>query len=225
VRARARKKRKAELYEYKGPGGKDPLRLLIEEDLGLHTVDIAGGCIVLGEEILRDLYEVKDICGEECYEEIVKFHKTCAELMPLEKYAHRWQSDNEHPWADCTFHECLHKGVSDDIARRFIKTAIHSDLATEPHTCNGLNGIKNVLMDNHEYMQLYHVIGGLGQITDPLAEAIDATVHLGTRVLRVGLENGDTVSPIRLRGLRRLASALHRPVALGRANVRLCGRG
>jgi monoamine oxidase len=183
----------AELYEYKGPGGKDPLRLLIEEDLGLYTTDIAGGCVVLGEEILRDRDEMKSLCGEECYEQVIKFHQTCANLMPLEKYAQRWQPDNEHPWADCTFQDCLHKEVTDELARRYIKTAIHSDLATELHTCNGLNGIKNVLMDNEEYMQLYHVIGGLGQITDRLAEVIDATVHLGTRVLRVGL--GTDFSP------------------------------
>jgi protoporphyrinogen oxidase len=176
----------AELYEYLGPGGKDPLRLLIEKDLGLETADIAGGAIILQDEICRDIDEVEESFGYDTRKRIEAFHRKMAELMPLEKYAHRWQPDNEHPWADKTFREALHEEIPDDpVARHHIETAVHSDLATESHTCNGLNGIKNILMDNSEYMQLYHVIGGIGRIVEELDKKIDADKQTSTRVTRI----------------------------------------
>jgi monoamine oxidase len=176
----------AELYEYLGPGGKDPLRLLIEDDLGLQTVNMRGGAVVLCDDILRDHKEVEEKHGKETARAIKDFHKRMAELMPLEKYANRWQPDNRHPWANKTFHQCLHDEIpKDGTARHYIKTAVHSDLATEPHTCNGLNGIKNVLMDNDKYMQLYHVIGGIERVAKRLAKKIKADVRKETRVCEV----------------------------------------
>ncbi len=175
----------AELYEYLSDEQDDPLRQLIEDDLKLYTADMKGGCVVLGEEILHDLD-----CVEECYgintrQAIEDFHERCAALMPLEKYAKRWQPDNDHPWGDKTFKECVLEEVEDCVARDYILTAVHSDLATEAHGCNGLNGLKNVLMDNQFYMQLYHVIGGIEQVTEALTDAIKAHVHLETRVTEI----------------------------------------
>lgn len=177
----------AELYEYLGPGGKDPLRLLIEDELGLRTQNMSGGAVILGETILRDIDEVAELCGDKTAQRIRAFHEKMCELMPLENYATRWQLDNSHPWANCTFKECLLKEIPEDpIARRYVETAVHSDLATEPHTCNGLNGIKNVLMDNASYMQLYHVIGGIERIPRELSRRILADVRMNTRVLSIG---------------------------------------
>ena len=182
----------AELYEYLGPGGKDPMRLLIEKDLGLETVDIAGGAVILKGEVLRDLDEVEKVHGYDTRKRIEAFHAKMVELMPLEKYAHRWQPDNEHPWAPKTFRECLMEEVGDDkVARDFIETAVHTDLATESHTCNGLNGIKNILMDNDDYMQLYHVVGGIGRIPEALSAKIDAEVKTCHRVTRIAKIDGN----------------------------------
>jgi hypothetical protein len=171
----------AELYEYlPGEGGKpDPLRILIEEDLGLETVNMSGGGVVLDGRCLRNLDEVEEFHGHDTRKRIEHFHKRCADLMPLERYAARWQPDNEHPWANRTFRECLREEVDHDpVACRYIETACHSDLATEPRTCNGLNGIKNVLLDNDRYMQLYHVRGGIEQVSLCLAQQIDADVRV-----------------------------------------------
>lgn len=194
----------AELYEYLGPGGKDPLRSLIEDDLGLETVDIAGGAVILNNEILRDLDEVEKTHGYDTRKRIETFHRKMADLMPLEKYAQRWQPDNEHPWAKNNFRQHIEEELSsvggiDDVARDYIETAVHSDLATESHTCNGLNGIKNVLMDNDDYMQLYHVIGGIGRVPEALLEKIEADIRTSTRVTRIArAEKGYRVSTLEI---------------------------
>jgi monoamine oxidase len=179
----------AELYEYLGPGGKDPLRRLIEQDLGLVTNDMTGGGVILGENVLRSLDDVEALYGPETRGRIERFHEKMTKLMSLEQYATRWQIQNDHPWAPKTFHECLLEEIPDDqVARAYITTAVHSDLATEPHTCNGLNAVKNVLMDNPEYMQLYHVQGGIERIVEALVAGISATVNVQHRV--TGIRHG-----------------------------------
>ncbi len=184
----------AELYEYLGPGDKDPLRLLIEDDLGLKTVDISGGAVVLRDRLLRSYDELEDAHGKDVRSNVEAFHKKMVDLMPLEKYAMRWQPDNNHPWAGMTFRECIEKELTtvvgvDEVARDYIETAVHSDLATESHTCNGLNGIKNVLMDNDNYMQLYHVVGGIEHIVDKLMKKVTIDVRTSSRVTGVSKVN------------------------------------
>lgn len=194
----------AELYEYLGPGGKDPLRLLIEEDLGLETIDISGGAVVVRGGVLRDFEEVEKVHRTETRKLIEAFHHKMVDLMPLEKFANRWQPDNAHPWADKKFCECIEEELQcadgvDEVAREYIEAAVHSDLATESHTCNGLNGIKNVLMDNDEYLQLYHVVGGIELVPKALAEKIVATVKTSTRVVEIFKSSGGyTVSTLEI---------------------------
>lgn len=180
----------AELYEYLGKE-KDPLRRLVEDDLGLHTQDMSGGGVILGDTVLRDLDEVEANYGKIAREQIDKFHKRMTELMPLSVYAHRWQPDNNHPWAKLTFREAIRKEVSDPKAIEYIEAAVASDLATESWTCNGLNGIKNVLLDNDKYTQLYHVVGGIGQVAERLTEEIDADVRERCRVTAVSKEGAN----------------------------------
>jgi hypothetical protein len=182
----------AELYEYLRVDDRDdPLRCLIEEDLGLHTTDMDGGCVCLGEEICRDLEEFGHCFGQEARQEVEAFYALCAELMPLEDYAHRWQPDNSHPWANKTFYDCLCEEVQSEDACRYICCACHSDIATCTWTCNGVNGIKNVLLDHEEYMQLYHVVGGIEQIVDRLCEKVKAEIRLGCRVMAIRKDASD----------------------------------
>jgi hypothetical protein len=108
--------------------------------------------------------------------------------MPLEKYALRWQPDNDHPWAGKKFHDAIREEVKDELAVEYIEAAVASDLATESYTCNGLNGVKNVLLDNDDYMQLYHVCGGIERVVDGLRELIEADVRMNTRVCCVKKE-------------------------------------
>lgn len=196
----------AELYEYLGPeddDSEDPLRCLIEKDLGLETYDMLGRPIMLQGKLTHNYDDIVSVHGEEVQKRILNFYAKCAELMPLEKYANRWQPDNEHPWANKTFRECiketLMEGMGDkydhigSIARDYIETAVASDLATESHTCNGLNGIKNCLMDNDKYMQVYHVVGGISLIVKGLRKRLldkGVTFYLNSRVCHVGREGG-----------------------------------
>ena len=188
----------AELYEYKGSA--DPLRKLIEDDLGLQTVDMNGGPVILGEKITRDLDEVEAQYGKEVREDIERFHQRLVELMPLEVYAKRWQLDNEHPWAPRTFLECLTEECQTELAKQYILARVHSDLATEPHTSNGLNGIKNVLMDNADYLQNYHIWGGIEQLPRAIASRVSADIRLLTRVSEVRRTGDDYTVVFRVNG-------------------------
>lgn len=174
----------AELYEYRG-GGKDPLRRLIEEDLGLPAVDMSGGGVVLKGKLVKDHDDLANHFSEATRDQIKEFHEKCAQLMPLEKYARRWQPENDHPWARKDFRTCIEKEVRDEAARDYVEAAVASDLATESHNCNGLNGVKNVLLDNDDYMQLYHVRGGVGRVAESLASRVSASVRLDTTVTAV----------------------------------------
>jgi monoamine oxidase len=184
----------AELYEYPTDrsghsGGKDALRLLIEKDLGLKTHDMQGGAAILGDKVLPDLDAVEEEFGAATRKRIEHFHRRCAQLMSIEQYTTRWQPDNAHPWANKTFRECVEEECEGDAnAVAYIMTAVHSDLATEGHLSNGLNGLKNVLMDNPEYLRLYHVEGGVERIVDALEGVLDAEAHMGARVMGIRTE-------------------------------------
>lgn len=179
----------AELYEYKSPPGstdRDPLRQLIEEDLALPTGNMVGGGVVLGEKAIRDYDHLGELFGNATKDAVLAFHRRCSELLPLEQFSHRWQPSNDHPWADRPFRDCVREEIGHDPdAVRYVEVAVHSDLATEPRTCNGLNGLKNVLLDNDEYMQLYHVVGGIGRVPEALAAKLKARVLLEAHVASV----------------------------------------
>jgi protoporphyrinogen oxidase len=178
----------AELYEYHSPEGKpDPFRQLIEDDLGLHTQNMEGGGVVLGDDVLPDFDAVAKVYGPETRQALERFHVRCAELMPLEKYASRWQADNSHPAAPITGHAFVKQQLGEfPHAEHYARTAVHSDLAAEGHQCNGLNLLKNVLLDNGNYMRLYWVVGGIEEIVRALTVRIGAEICFGTRVTCIG---------------------------------------
>ena len=149
-----------------------------------------GGAVILRDKLVRNLDEVQEVFGYETRKRIERFHNRMVELMPLEQYAHCWQPDNKHPWADKEFKTCLLEEIPDDeIACDYICTAVHSDLATEPHSCNGLNGLKNVLMDNDDYFQLYHVLGGIERIGHALAEQAQPDIRIRARVTEISRQD------------------------------------
>src|SRR5580704_7798037 len=82
--------------------------------------------------------------------------------------------DNTHPWASRTCEDVL-DDVTDDTARKYLQVAVHSDLATEPHLTNGLNGLKNFLMDVPGYLHLYSVNGGNQRVLELLRQQLTNT--------------------------------------------------
>jgi hypothetical protein len=61
-----------------------------------------------------------------------------------------------------------------------------SDLATESHNTNGLNALKNYVMDVDGYIGLYSIQNGNEQLIERLREEIDADIQFNHRVLSVG---------------------------------------
>ena len=125
--------------------------------------------------------------GAKTADAIEAFRKRCAEIMsPLEYYEGVGAHDNEHPWAYITCEELLDKEVDDPIAKRFLKVMARSDLATESHNTNGLNALKNFVMDVDGYIGLYSIQNGNEQLIDCLRSEVNADIQLNHRVLKVG---------------------------------------
>jgi len=178
----------AELYDY-SQLGPDPLRQLVDK-LGLPTVEMFGQTVVLGDHIMRNRADIKRHFGKKTVKAIAKFHRHARALLrPRDFYDAGWPDDNKHVWVRRSFQSVLAK-VPDETARRFIKVAVHSDLATEPHLTSGLYGLENCLMDNPRYMQYYTLQGGLERLPQALRASIAAHVELNRPVVRI--EKTDT---------------------------------
>src|SRR6266704_2084473 len=70
--------------------------------------------------------------------------------------------------------------------KRCIKVMARSDLATESHNTNGLNALKNFVMDVDGYIGLYSIQNGNEQLIECLQSEVDADIQLNHRVLKVG---------------------------------------
>ena len=181
----------AELYNY-AELGPDPLRQLVDK-LGLETVPMDGRTVVLNDRILANQREVRRTCGHRTADAIREFRARCREAMPRHAwYEGNCHCDNTHPWAGRTCEEILNE-VQDTLARKYLKVAAHSDLATEPHLTNGLNGLKNFLMDVPGYIRLYSVAGGIEQMTARVRERLSRTrVEVNCPVTRVQKNANET---------------------------------
>jgi monoamine oxidase/SAM-dependent methyltransferase len=174
----------AEFYNY-AMVGPDPLLELIER-LGLKTVPMSGQTVILGGKILRNKSDIRRLCGRATLDAIEEFRRRCAEAMPkADWYEGTPHFDNTHPWASRTCEDIL-DDVPDDSARKYLQVAVHSDLATEPHLTNGLNGLKNFLMDVPGYLHLYSVNGGNQRVLELLRRQLTNTrVETNCPVTRV----------------------------------------
>ena len=174
----------AEFYDYSGFGD-DPLRELVER-LGLSTVPMHGGAVILGDKILNNNGDIRRKLGETTLAAINAFHKKCEALCTADDYYEDyWRAENLHPLANKTFAELLN-GIPDEIARRYVATAAHADVAATPHLTSALNGIKNVLMDNEHYLKLYGIKGGNECLVRRLAETIESEIILNAPVIKIG---------------------------------------
>jgi protoporphyrinogen oxidase/SAM-dependent methyltransferase len=173
----------AELYDY-SMIGPDPLRQLIRK-LRLTTVKMSGKTVVMDDRILRTPGHIKRHLGEKTLTAITEFRERASALLsPANYYEAHWQDDNKHPWARRSCDSILTE-VTDAAALRYLKVAAHSDLATEPHLTNGLNGLKNFLMDVPGYIRLYSIAGGIELLPQALRERISAHVKLNCSVTRI----------------------------------------
>jgi SAM-dependent methyltransferase len=180
----------AELYDY-SHFGPDPLKQMVAR-LGLTTVPMTGLTVILGNTILSGPSDIRRHLGPATLQDVQAFQRRCSELCSsADYYEGHWQDDNRHPWADKTFREVLDE-IPDAMARKYIEVAVRSDLATEPHLTSALNGLKNVLMDDPRYLQLYSIEGGIQRLVDDLAARLTSQVVLQCPVIGVGKNSDNT---------------------------------
>ena len=175
----------AEIYDYSRLGP-DPLHDLIIKDLGLQPKYLHGGPCVLDGKIILDPDGLAEAFGERTRDEAASFRQRVADLLSPEAfYFSIPKQDNAHPWASISGAALLEREIKDDAARRYIRTMAHSDVAAAPHQTNGLNFLKNVLMDVDGYMDVFSVVGGNEQIITRLEEELDAEIRLNSNVTAV----------------------------------------
>ncbi|MBI3653651.1 MAG: FAD-dependent oxidoreductase [Acidobacteria bacterium] len=178
----------AELYQY----GKDPLRMLVTQLLGLPVVRMASKTVIFENQILQTMKDIERCFGKPTARALKKFNKRGRSLRSFPQfYNSGWPDDNHHPWANRTF-EALLDTISDSTARRYIETLVHSDLATEPAFTNGLYGLENYLNNYNHYCKLYSIEGGIERLTDAIKAQISAHIRLNTPVERVKKTSGNT---------------------------------
>jgi len=157
----------AELYDY-SMLGPDPLRELVTK-LGLTTVPMEGQTVVLDNRILRHRDDIQHLCGAKTLKAIDSFRALSTKMLtPEQYYEGASRSDNEHAWARLSCQRLLEQHVLDATARKYVRVAAHSDIATELHLTNGLNGLKNFLMDVDGYIKLYSIVGGIERLPHAL---------------------------------------------------------
>jgi protoporphyrinogen oxidase/SAM-dependent methyltransferase len=175
----------AEIYDY-SMTGPDPLRELIQH-FGLQTIPMDAEQVLFGGELLNDVTGMRRKYGAKTADAIEAFRRRCSGLIsPIEYYEGVGAHDNEHPWSQVSAEELLDKEVDDETAKRFFKVMARSDIATETHNTNGLNALKNFVMDVDGYIGLYSIQNGNEQLIECLQAEVDADIQLNHRVLKVG---------------------------------------
>ena len=174
----------AECYDYSGIGP-DSLRRLVE-DLRLGTRPIEGGAVFLDGSWVRDAGDIQRRFGRETARAIEGFRARASDLLPIDAwYRDCWKDDDAHPWARRSCEDVLTE-VSDPMAQKYLRITAHSDLATEPHLTNGLNGLKNFLMDVPGYVRQYSIEGGMERLPEAIVKRLESTrLELGARAEHV----------------------------------------
>src|SRR5208282_5540121 len=163
--------------------GPDPLRDLITQDLSLDVQSIAGDACVLSDEIIPTVDALADLFGGAARDDAKTFRAKCANLLSSAAfYKNERLADNAHPWGKITGEDLLAREIFDETARRYIRIMAHSDVAAAPHLTNGLNFLKNVMMDVEGYIDVYSVKGGNERIVTGLVNQLDAEIRLNSHV-------------------------------------------
>ncbi len=174
----------AELYGY-GHVGSDPLQSLIKK-LKLPMVSMRGNAVMFGDRMMRNWSETEAALGDEACAQIEAFYEACESMCtPIEYYDSYNGTDNAHPWANRTLRDVLDEMLPDEAARRYVEMVIRSDLATEPHLTNAINGLKNILLDLPAFQRYYTIPGGLQQFIDKLAGTLKSTIRLNSPVTTI----------------------------------------
>ncbi len=164
----------AELYDYEGVGN-DPLRELIR-GLGLPTVPLTGSAVHMSGRRIACLDDLENAHGQEARDRLVAFDTWARAAMTPQEF---FESGCDHATMACPptrFDDPL-DAIGSPVARSYVETMIHSDLATEPSATTAAYGLQNYLMTDPAYMRLYRIAGGNEQFMTTLAARIAAKVR------------------------------------------------
>jgi len=187
----------AELYDY-SITGEDPLRELVEK-LGLNVMPMSGTAVVMRDHIVRDIEDAGRVYGEATRQALLDFDARAKQWMsPQEYYESDWVASNADAIASISFYDELAQ-VPDEAAREYLRTLVHSDLATEPHRTSASYGLQNYLMNDDRYMRLYTIEGGIERLTQELAAQIEARILLREPVVRVERTQGENLRVLSVR--------------------------
>lgn len=174
----------AEIYGYTSLGH-DPLHELIE-GFGLNTVPMDSEAVMLDGRIIEGVEGMRKAYGKKTAESILKFRQLCASKMsPTMYYEGVGKVDNDHEWIWEQAEDILNTEVEDDTARRFFRVMARSDIASETHITNGLNALKNYLMDVDGYIDVYSIVNGNEQLIENLKNSIPYSVRYNSRVIKI----------------------------------------
>lgn len=180
----------AEIYDYSliGP---DPLRDLIENELGLEINPMNGRACVLGGHVIANAEALGNVFPSATRQAVKAFQDKCKSLISRAAYYKSSPvTDNRHPWSGIAANVVLEAEVADPAARDYLRIMSHSDISAPLHHTDGLNLAKNVLMDVPGYIDVYSVVGGNEEIARRLAEEIDADVVTNARLRSMAAQPG-----------------------------------
>jgi protoporphyrinogen oxidase len=174
----------AEFYDYSHVG-QDPLKELVTE-LGLSIQPIQSRTVLMDGHILSSDDDIAHIYGPGTLQAIDAFYDRCRQqLTPREFYEWDRRAENAHPWSQVTFKQILDQ-IPDETARKYVLTAVASDLAAEPDQTNAFFGLENVLMDDPDYLRLYTIVGGNERLIQRLTRDLRTTrIEPNTIVTRI----------------------------------------
>ncbi len=184
----------AECYDFEA-FGLDPLKGLVRE-LGLTPIATHGGAVALDGVLLHGDDDLARHFGQPALDALLAFRRLAATQLSPAAWSGwpdgPWEDDgigprdDTHPWRRLTWQQVLDREVPDATARRYIRVVSHSDLATEPHLVNGLEGLRNFLKSVAGYGAQYTIAGGMEQLPRALAAGLRSTsVRLNAPVLGI----------------------------------------
>jgi protoporphyrinogen oxidase len=174
----------AELYDYT-PVGEDPLRDLVAA-LGLPTMPLGGTTVVTPDGPVANLDDLTRVLGFTARRELEAFDQQARAAMTRREF---YAADHGPADDGGTFADML-AGIREPVARRYVETMIHSDLATEPGLTNVGYGLQNYLMNDPAYMRLYCIVGGNERLIEAIVAGLHADIRLEAAVRRIDAAPG-----------------------------------
>ncbi len=173
----------AEFYDY-SQFDEDPLKMLIAE-LGLPINPMAGSAVIMNNRVLANLDDVREQLGPDACKALTAFDRRARDRMTPNEFHESDYPEGSRREPDRHRFDTLLAEVANTMARGYIETLIHSDLATEPDQTSPDYGLQNYVMNHPSYMSLYSIEGGNERLPRELASRLDATILLKSPVQSV----------------------------------------